>query len=69
MLRGGFMTENVRCDSNPNKIDKFVENKKINCRKLVYNKKLSGKFKLYLNDKMAYNRAFDLLSRKVYIHH
>ncbi|MCK9216913.1 MAG: hypothetical protein M0P77_03180 [Firmicutes bacterium] len=62
------MTENMRCELNSDN-EKYIENKKINCRKLVYNKKLSGKFKLYLNDKMAYDRAFDLLARKVYIHH
>jgi len=68
MVRGVFMTENMRCELNSDN-EKYIENKKINCRKLVYNKKLSGKFKLYLNDKMAYDRAFDLLARKVYIHH
>ena len=68
MVRGVFMTENMRCELSSDN-EKYIENKKINCRKLVYNKKLSGKFKLYLNDKMAYDRAFDLLARKVYIHH
>jgi hypothetical protein len=63
------MTENMRCESSSNKNDKFTECKKLNCKKLVYNKKLSSKFKLYLSDKMAYKKAFDLLAKKIYIHH
>ncbi len=63
------MNENVRCESSLNKNDKFFECKKINYKKLGYNKKLSGKFRLYLSDNMAYKRAFDLLIKKSYIHH
>ena len=63
------MNENIRCESNYNKKDKFLECKKINYRKLTYKKKLSGKFRLYLSDNMAYKKAFELLIKKSYIHH
>ena len=64
-----YMTENIRCESNSNKKENFVECRKLNCRKLVYKKKLPGRFKLYLSDKKAYQKAFDLLAKKIYIHH
>lgn len=63
------MTENMRCESNPNKNEKIFEYKKLNCRQLVYKKKLPVRFKLYLSDKKAYQKAFDLLAKKIYIHH
>ncbi|NLN49606.1 MAG: hypothetical protein GX154_11105 [Clostridiales bacterium] len=63
------MIENMRCESNSNKKESIVECKKLNCRQLVYKKKLPGRFKLYLSDKKAYQKAFDLLAKKIYIHH
>ncbi len=63
------MTENVGCESRSNKNEKLIECKNINYRKLVYNKRLSGKFRLYLSDRMSYKKAFDLLAKKTYIHH
>lgn len=63
------MSENIRFESNSNNNSKFIDCKKLNCKKLVYNKRLSSKFRLYLSDKMAYKKAFEILARKKFIQH
>ncbi len=61
--------KNLRYESNSNKNEKYIDWNKLNCKKLVYNKRLSGKFRLYLSDKMAYKKAFEILAKKKFIHH
>lgn len=67
--RGVFMSENMRFESNSNNNGKYIDCNKLNCKKLVYNKRLSRKFRLYLSDKMAYKKAFEILARKKFISH
>lgn len=61
--------KNLRYESNSNKNEKYIDWNKLNCKKLVYNKRLSGKFRLYLSDKMAYKKAFEIFAKKKFIHH
>ena len=63
------MSENMGFESNSNNNGIFVDWNKLNCKKLVYNKRLSRKFRLYLSDKMAYKKAFEILARKKFISH
>ena len=63
------MSEDLRTESKTTNKKEFVDWEKLNCKKLVYNKRLSGKFRLYLNDKMTYTRVFDILSGKKFIQH
>jgi len=63
------VSEEVIYETEAIKRDKFVDINKIYCKKLVYNKRLSGKFRLYLSDKGAYNKAFELIAKKRFIHH
>lgn len=63
------MSEEVIYEAEAMKSERFIESNKLNCKKLVYNKRLSGKFRLYLSDKGSYKKAFDLIAKKRFIHH
>ncbi|SHI73621.1 hypothetical protein [Lutispora thermophila] len=63
------MSEDMRYEAKTMKDDGFIDWNKLNCKKLVYNKRLSGKFRLYLSDKGAYKKAFEIIAKKRYINH
>ncbi|MFA7573592.1 MAG: hypothetical protein WCY24_07705 [Lutispora sp.] len=63
------MSENIRYEAETIKSERFIDCNKLNCKRLVYNKRLSGKFRLYLSDKGAYNKAFELIAKKRFTHH
>ncbi|NLM42700.1 MAG: hypothetical protein GX201_01560 [Clostridiales bacterium] len=52
------MSEDMRYEAKAVKNDKYIDWKKLNCKKLVYNKRLSGKFRLYLSNKGIYKKGF-----------
>jgi len=63
------MSEDIRFETKAAENKKYIDWNKLNCKKLVYNKKLSGKFRLYLSDKGAYKKAFEIIAKKRFIHH
>ncbi|MDD4378281.1 MAG: hypothetical protein PHH48_09110 [Eubacteriales bacterium] len=63
------MSEDIRYEAEAIKRDRFIDCNKLNCKSLVYNKRLSGKFRLYLSDKGAYKKAFELIAKKRFTHH
>lgn len=63
------MSGNIRYGAEAVKNERFIDCNKLNCKRLVYNKRLSGKFRLYLSDKGAYKKAFELIAKKRFTHH
>ncbi|MCQ1531548.1 hypothetical protein [Lutispora saccharofermentans] len=63
------MSGDIRYDAEVIKNERFIGCNKLNCKRLVYNKRLSGKFRLYLSDKGAYKKAFELIAKKRFTHH
>lgn len=52
------MSEDMGYEAKVIKNEKYIDWNKFNCKKLVYNKRLSGKFRLYLSNKGIYKKGF-----------